>query len=109
MWHLPKLAKDWLATPSFNPLDMTNKNRSVLCFNLSYLFDDVRPFLSCAPWSPRDQVSYFQELFERLIDLLEAGKITPPDCKTYAFERVADAHRCALLICACLPSLSYLF
>ena len=34
-----KMARDYLRTPSFNPLQMTNENRSVLAFNLSYLFD----------------------------------------------------------------------
>src|SRR5207237_9610505 len=34
-----KLAWDWLRTPRFDPLRMTNENRSVLAFNLSYLFD----------------------------------------------------------------------
>ena len=33
------LARDWLRTPRFNPLDMTSSNRSVLAFNLSFLFD----------------------------------------------------------------------
>lgn len=35
----PKLALDWLRTPRFDPLEMTNRNRSVLGFNLSYQFD----------------------------------------------------------------------
>lgn len=32
-----KLARDWLRTPRFNPLDMTADNKSVLAFNLSFL------------------------------------------------------------------------
>ena len=35
----PKLAADYLRTPRFNPLTMTNDSKSVLAFNLSYLFD----------------------------------------------------------------------
>ena len=34
-----KLLWDYLRTPRFNPLQMTNDNHSVLAFNLSYLFD----------------------------------------------------------------------
>src|SRR5690606_34508568 len=34
-----KLAADYLRTPRFHPLDMTNGGKSVLAFNLSYLFD----------------------------------------------------------------------
>ncbi len=33
----PKLAWDWLRTPRFNPLDMTQSNRSVIACNLSFL------------------------------------------------------------------------
>jgi hypothetical protein len=35
----PKLALDYLRTPRFSPLEMTNSSHSVLAFNLSYLFD----------------------------------------------------------------------
>ena len=35
----PKLALDYVRTPRFSPLQMTNESRSVLAFNLSYLFD----------------------------------------------------------------------
>ena len=34
-----KMGRDWLRTPRFNPLHMTASNRSVLAFNLSFLFD----------------------------------------------------------------------
>src|SRR5262249_20751339 len=36
----PKLAVDWLRTPRFNPLDLANQNKSILAFNLSYLFGE---------------------------------------------------------------------
>lgn len=32
-----KLARDWLKTPRFNPLNMTADNKSVMAFNLSFL------------------------------------------------------------------------
>ena len=37
----PKLAIDFLRTPRYSPLSLTNDNKSVLAFNLSYLFDRV--------------------------------------------------------------------
>ncbi|MCC6527265.1 MAG: zinc-binding dehydrogenase [Polyangiaceae bacterium] len=74
----PKLAFDYLRTPRFNPLDMTNDSKSVLAFNLSYLFDR------------RDILA---EAMERLVGWLEQGDITAPPTKSYPFERVADAQR----------------
>src|SRR5690606_18569988 len=35
----PRLAWRWLRTPRFNPLDLTMQSKSVLAFNLSYLYD----------------------------------------------------------------------
>ncbi len=37
--HWLKLAWTFLRTPRFDPLRLTNENRSILAFNLSYLFD----------------------------------------------------------------------
>jgi len=73
-----KLAADYLRTPRFNPLDMTNDSKSVLAFNLSYLFD-------------RHDI-----LAEAMGDLMKwwrAGEIAAPSVITYPLERVADAHR----------------
>ncbi len=73
-----KLAADYLRTPRFNPLDMTNQSRSVMAFNLSYLFD-------------RKDI-----LTEGMADLakwLKAGTFVPPPTTTYALEAVAEAHR----------------
>ncbi|MDF1562429.1 MAG: medium chain dehydrogenase/reductase family protein [Deltaproteobacteria bacterium] len=73
----PKLAADWLRTPRFNPLDLTTENKSVLAFNLSFLFDR----LDLAELALGD-----------LIGWLEAGEIRPPPVTTYPFEEVARAH-----------------
>lgn len=73
-----KLALGWLRTPRFDPLDMTQKSKSVLAFNLSYLFEEQ--------WLLR-------EAMERLSAWLAEGKITPPPVTTYPLDRVADAHR----------------
>ncbi len=73
-----KLAIDWLRTPRFNPLDMTNKSRSVLAFNLSYLFD---------------RADILAEGMHDIMRWLADGKLVPPPSKTFPLERVADAHR----------------
>ena len=73
-----KLAWDFVRTPRFNPLDLTNENKSVLAFNLSYLFD---------------QTDLLAESMEKLMGWLAKGKIKPPPVTPYPFDRVADAHR----------------
>lgn len=73
-----KLAWDWLKTPRFNPLDMTSDNRSVLAFNLSYLFE---------------QAPLFREHMDTLLGLFSEGKIKCPPVKSYALSDVAQAHK----------------
>lgn len=73
-----KLAWNFIRTPRFNALDMTNMNRSVAAFNLSFLF------------SRKDLL---EEGFGTLLKWLEEGKIEPPAVTTYPFHKVADAHR----------------
>jgi NADPH:quinone reductase-like Zn-dependent oxidoreductase len=72
-----KLASDWLRTPRYNPLDLTNESKSVMAFNLSYLFD-------------RDDI-----LELGLADMkkwLDEGKLVPPAVTTYPMAEVARAH-----------------
>lgn len=73
-----KLALDWVRTPRFNPLQLTNDNRSVLAFNMSYLFEE-RTVLA--------------ESMARLLAWIDDGRITAPPVQRFAFDRVADAHR----------------
>ena len=42
-----KLALDYIRTPRFNPLGMTGANKSVMAFNLSFLFDMSEMFDQC--------------------------------------------------------------
>lgn len=70
----PKLAVDWARTPRFDPLEMTNANKSVMAFNLSYLFERA------------------ELLTEAMNDLL-ARELPAPATQTFPFDRVADAHR----------------
>jgi NADPH:quinone reductase-like Zn-dependent oxidoreductase len=73
-----KLAVDWLRTPRFNPLALTNDNKSVLAFNLSYLFDR------------RDLL---EEGVSTLNEWIHRGRVRPLPVREYRLARVADAHR----------------
>jgi synaptic vesicle membrane protein VAT-1 len=73
-----KLAYDYLRTPRFNPLDLTNESKSILAFNLSYLFD---------------RADLLEEGMALVMGWLAEGRIEAPPVTTYPFERVADAHR----------------
>jgi NADPH:quinone reductase-like Zn-dependent oxidoreductase len=73
-----KLAVDWLRTPRFSPLALTKENRSVLGFNLSYLFG--RPDI-------------LERSMADLLGWLGAGRLTPLRVSPYPLARVADAHR----------------
>ena len=73
-----RLAWDYLRTPRFSPFDLTTKNRSVLGFNLSFLFD---------------KTTILQQGMHQIMQWLEAGKLQPPAVTTYPLEAVADAHR----------------
>jgi NADPH:quinone reductase-like Zn-dependent oxidoreductase len=74
----PQLAWNYVRTPRFNPLDLVNRNRSVLGFNLSYLFDQKASFLAA---------------LEKLSGWIEEGKLAAPPVTCFAFDDVASAHR----------------
>jgi NADPH:quinone reductase-like Zn-dependent oxidoreductase len=67
-----------LRMPRFNPLDMITHNRSVIGFNVSFLFDEKEQIAECVE-GPRKKI--------------EEGKIRPIPVTTIPFEKVADAHR----------------
>lgn len=73
----PKLALDYVRTPRFNPLDMTNGSHSVLAFNLSYLFD---------------RGELLREAMTQIIGWIDDGTIKPPQVTTYPLSDVARAH-----------------
>jgi NADPH:quinone reductase-like Zn-dependent oxidoreductase len=74
----PKLAFDWIRTPRFDPMDMTNRNRSVMAFNLSYLFERKAEFLQVA---------------DRLIAWADERKVQPPSVAEFPLDEVARAHQ----------------
>ena len=72
------LGLNFLRTPWFSPLALTNDNRGVLGFNLSYMFHNA-PLL--------------REGMAAIFGGLAAGELTPPPVATYPLDQVAQAHR----------------
>ena len=73
-----RMALDYLRTPRFSPFDLTTQNRSVLGFNLSFLFD-------------KDTI--MQQGMQQILQWLESGKLQVPTVTSYPLEAVADAQR----------------
>ncbi len=74
----PKLLVDYFRTPRFNPLDMTSDNKSVVGFNLSFLFG---------------RKDLLKEAFDELLKWYGEGLIRIPMIKTYPLEEVGLAHK----------------
>jgi NADPH:quinone reductase-like Zn-dependent oxidoreductase len=66
-----KLAWDWLRSPRFDPLTLTNDNTSVLAFNLSYLFE---------------QRELLAESMGRLMGWVEQGRLVSPQVTRFPLE-----------------------
>lgn len=73
-----KAAWGLLRTPRFSPLDLITENKSVVGFNLSFLFD---------------RVDLLQESMTQLQEWCSSGKIQPPKVTEFDFANVAEAHR----------------
>ena len=67
----------WLTTPRFNPLDMTAANKSLLCFNLSFLFN---------------KTEILQEAMDDLLSHVKNGSLIVPKVVSFPMSRVASAH-----------------
>jgi NADPH:quinone reductase-like Zn-dependent oxidoreductase len=72
------LAWHYLRTPRFSPLRLTTENRSVLGFNLSFLFD---------------KTGVFQVAMEQLLEWFAAGQLQPLPTATLPFSQAARAHQ----------------
>src|SRR5690606_31437332 len=72
-----KLAWNFIRTPRFNPLDMTTTNKSVVTFNLSFLFD---------------RTDLLGEAMGAMIPWIEEGKIKVAKVTSYPAEEVGRAH-----------------
>jgi len=80
-WGIPnylKLIYEYFRVPRFSPLNMTNDNKSVIAFNLSYLFH---------------RADLIRESMEPLMQWVAEGKIQAPPLQCYPFDSAADAHR----------------
>lgn len=73
-----KMIWDYWRTPRFNPLQMTRDNRSVLAFNLSYMFGAKE---------------LLKEAMDNILQGMREGSLEPPQIHTYPLEQVAEAHR----------------
>jgi len=72
------LVRDYLRTPRFSPFDLTTRNRSVMGFNLSFLFD---------------KTATLTRGLQQLILWVNEGALRPPAVTTYPMDAVAAAHR----------------
>ncbi len=75
-----KMAWDWLRTPRFNPLDMTQSNKSVLAVNLSFL---------------SAHAGLLRSGMQELLTLFAEEKLSPPAITEFA---LADAAKAQALI-----------
>eukprot|EP01043_Picozoa_sp_COSAG02_P059886 COSAG02_NODE_7714_length_2878_cov_3.147175_1_plen_108_part_00 len=72
-----RMGCDYLRTPRFNPLDMTAANKSVLAFNLSFLFD---------------RQDIFEPAMNEILDWVANDKLRVPAVTNYALADVRHAH-----------------
>lgn len=75
--NFARLAVGYLRTPRFDPLRMTNDNRSVMGFNLSYLFD---------------RADVLADAMDELTRWIAGGRLRAPAVTTYPLDEVARAH-----------------
>jgi NADPH:quinone reductase-like Zn-dependent oxidoreductase len=73
-----RLALSWLRTPRFDPLRMTGENRSVLAFNLSYLFE---------------RRELLEHAMRELLTAVADRTLVLPEVHVYGLRDVAEAHR----------------
>jgi len=73
-----KLIYEYFRVPRFSPLNMTRDNKSLIAFNLSYLFH---------------RMDLLKDSMQDLMQWVAEGKIQASALQTYPFEDVADAHR----------------
>ena len=73
-----RLAWHWLRTPRFDPLALTTDNRSVMGFNLSYLFEHA---------------DVLERSMSTLLSWADDGVLKPPPITTFPLADVAAAHR----------------
>jgi len=73
-----RLATKYLKTPRFNPILMTGSNKSVMAFNLSYLFE---------------RHDLLTESMDELVELFAVRKLTPLEIQSFPLGQAGEAHR----------------
>jgi len=76
--NLSLLTRDYLRTPRFNPFDMVKTNRSVIAFNVSYLFE---------------RHDIVKEGFSFILKKFQNKTFKPLPITSYAFNNVIQAHK----------------
>lgn len=74
----PKLIWGWLKTMRFNPIDLPNQNKSIVSFNLSFLFN---------------RKDLLEEGMTDMLQWIAEGKIQPPVTRIFPLAQAAEAHR----------------
>ncbi len=67
-----------LKTPKFDPMKMISENKSIICFNVSFLFEEQR---------------LLAQNMQGLLELIKKGDLIPPKVKSFPIEQVAEAHK----------------
>lgn len=67
-----------LRTPKYDPLKLITDNKSIICLNVSFLFEED------------ERVS---ENVQGLLALLEKNQLQPPQTKIFPIDQVAEAHK----------------
>ncbi|MCG8435392.1 MAG: medium chain dehydrogenase/reductase family protein [Gammaproteobacteria bacterium] len=73
-----KMAVNYLRTPRFNPMRLTQENKSVMAFNLSFM---------------GHRLDILQKAMGELLVLAATGELRPLLVTTYSFDDVQQAHR----------------
>lgn len=73
-----KLAIDYLKTPRFHPLSFTDGNKSLITFNLSFLFD---------------RKELLAQAMGDINNWIEQGQLLPPKVTTFQWREVGKAHQ----------------
>ena len=73
-----RIAWKWLRSPTFDPMAMTTQNKSVMGFNLSFMFN---------------RIDVLHEAMAKLLRWVDEGRLRVTKCTEYPLSRAGDAHR----------------
>ena len=76
-WNWVKMAWNLMRTPKFSPMELTSQNKSVMAFNLSFLFN---------------RKDLIKQAMNDIIQWINDGQIQVPNITVYKFWEVTYAH-----------------